>query len=95
MQNDAPMRYEINSINDFAKVPDNKLVECLEGFMDCVKAHRNAKSAVIEVARAGGFDVTDEQADQVVKLNGFIWIDDGIPGVQTIRIIDGDKGVTA
>lgn len=67
--------YEINTIADFARVPDDRLAQCLREFCTfALRARRNIKLKDIEA-----------------RLESFTWIDDGIPMVREAHITIGDQ----
>lgn len=65
-------KYEIKSVADFIKVPDEKLSECLRDFASWCDFHREMRDLL------DGIEMHEET---------FIWVDDGKPGISSIKII--------
>lgn len=85
----APPEYEIRTLDDFAKVPDDRLDVCLSEFAVAVRMHRGTEEVLNALAReyfpAGNNPVS-------VKPLRFVWIDDGETDFKlTVDIQAGDQ----
>jgi hypothetical protein len=67
-------KYEIRTVEDFLAVPQDKLSECLRDFKQWVELAYELNALFGEGA--------------MVKTE-FIWFDDGIEGISSIKIVDG------
>jgi hypothetical protein len=76
--------YKIESINDFTKIPEDKIEECLANFMECLKVHRIARKVVKEFMANHGYEFKEEQN----RLPYFIWIDDGQVELKRIDFVE-------
>lgn len=83
--------YEIESLNDFLKIPADRLQDCLADFKvatDMLRPLHQAAQAVAKnpaIAAAFGIDldsdkINPEQVEDPVITRKFQWIDDGIHG---------------
>jgi hypothetical protein len=80
------MEYEINSLFDFLKVPENKQAECLEDFGTWLTLCRNAGSIKADLAEEfPGISAS-------LSTEGFVWIDDGAQGVSDVSFsVNGEE----
>lgn len=67
-----PVRYEIETVEDFAKVPAKKLGLCLEKFRLALEAHKLANELCEEVGKQ-----IDSKTKARLEFTRFVWIDDG------------------
>lgn len=66
-----PKQYRIESLNDFLRVPEDRLLACLEEFVDWLEITRRMDALVRTIA-------PDHPADQpILTATSFVWIDDG------------------
>lgn len=67
-----PLKYQIQSLDDFRKIPENKIDKCLKEFGDALKV-RKAMEKVMNVIGKGlsGIDKTID-----LRIPSFIWTDD-------------------
>lgn len=70
-----PAEYEITTVADFAKVPDDRIEDCLREFAGLVISHR----------------INLQRPDFNLLLDSWTWIDDGIPMVRGVGIAIGDQ----
>ncbi|SAL01567.1 hypothetical protein AWB80_08155 [Caballeronia pedi] len=75
--------YPIAALNDFLKVPEEKIDACLADFKQWLGLAR--QSAVITSMLESFSGVPGGTA---LFRNSFIWIDDGTPGIRAIQITD-------
>lgn len=68
--------YRIETVADFAKVPADRLGDCLAEFVPFLFFTRHAGEADPEVGLA---------------LEAFTWIDDGVEGVRGVNLRSGDR----
>lgn len=68
--------YLIESFEDFDKVPEDRLETCLADFVEYLRMGRMIRSAF--------------NSEAVSLVPRFIWVDDGIAGVSSIRFVDRD-----
>jgi hypothetical protein len=72
-------KYEISSVADFLKVPENRIEECLKDFakfVELARATQGLLDAVTEqVVLDNNLDLRD--GDLTWECNKFTWIDDG------------------
>ena len=64
-----PTRYRLERVEDFEKIPEEKLGKCLEEFRTWIEVYRSAKVFVESLG--------DETCKGSVKSAAFVWIDDG------------------
>lgn len=62
--------YEIECLDDFQKVPSNRIAACLSEFADYLEMVRNFKVLAESVGEMLG-------VDGALKGQSFVWIDDG------------------
>lgn len=76
--------YPITGLEDFLKVPEDKIDECLADFKNWLSLAR--QSAVI----TSMLDALSGVPGSTTFLHSFTWIDDGIPGIRTVQITDAN-----
>lgn len=77
--------YEIRTLEDFLKVPADRLPECLRDFGDWLALARRKGEVDKILTEAVGVE-TD------LAMDFFHWIDDGQRGVSEVSMIDRDTG---
>ena len=82
----SPKEYEIRTLTDFAKVPPERLAQCLSEFAGWVNMAREVAEAQ-ELLR----DLTGDP-EGVLLMDCFHWIDDSEPGLKAINIITKETG---
>lgn len=86
-----PKHYEISTVDDFLKVPPDRLDDCLEDLKTYLEVKRELAGYfdfIFMLAEAEGGSIRDG-----VSEGPFIWIDDGNPTNQmTVEFIDTDDG---
>jgi len=80
------MEYEINSLNDFLKVPENKQAECIEDFGTWLTLCRNVGSIKSDLAEEfPGISAS-------LSTEGFVWIDDSVRGISDVSFsVNGEE----
>lgn len=77
--------YPIASLEDFLKVPEDKIDECLADFKIWLSLARQS-NVVTSV-----FDALSGMPGWTTKfLHSFTWIDDGTPGIRAVQITDAN-----
>ena len=76
-----PAKYEIRSVNDFLKVPEDRIEDCLQEFHTALEMHRAMKGLVDMVA---GHDID-------TTFPCFTWIDDGERNA-TLNMVEDNNG---
>ena len=79
--------YEIRTVEDFAKVPADRLAQCLSEFGAWLRLVR-------EVKEVEGFLGVITGTEARLGTDRFIWRDDGKPGLGAINLVDKDSGET-
>jgi hypothetical protein len=86
-----PKRYEISTVDDFLKIPPDRLDDFfadLKAFLEVKRELAGYFEFVFSLAEAEG-----ESFDEEVNHGPFIWIDDGKPiGKFVIEFIDTEDG---
>lgn len=72
--------YPINTLSDFLKVPAEKQAECLRDFESWLNACRRSDELQAELAA----EFPGIKAE--LNFDGFVWIDDGQPGISDVSI---------
>lgn len=81
--------YPINCLSDFLKVPAEKQAECLRDFGTWLDMCRRKDDLQSELeAEFPGINAS-------LNLEGFVWIDDGEPGISDVSFTVGGKEVMA
>ena len=62
--------YRIENIEDFIKVPEGRIDDCLKEFKDFIEMYRSLK----ELSNVIG-DIIDHP--EPLRTGGFVWVDDG------------------
>lgn len=70
--------YRIETVKDFLKVPEDKRDECLRDFKTWLDTIEGLQSALAELA-----DIDKN----LVRIDTYIWLDDGKAGVSGIRVV--------
>ena len=78
-----PTQYEICTLDDFQKVPEDRLDECLYEFKTAINMQR-AMSVLVN-ALGEGLGLTPELINS--SMPRFVWVDDGERNA-TIRMVD-------
>lgn len=65
-------QYRIETVQDFLKLPAEKIDACLAEFSDALKHAKELEGRTQELAKMFG-----KSASGLVKFEGFTWIDDG------------------
>jgi hypothetical protein len=79
--------YVLKTLDDFRRIPPERLVDCLIDFASAV-FHVNAMLAAAKAIAAEDGVVL---GDNIAYMPEFKWIDDGKAGVGDIEIIDKDS----
>lgn len=79
-------RYEISSVNDFLKVPEEKLDRCLEEFKTALVTHKVMTALFMSSIEAlAGKEIDWNESAEITSMPKFTWIDDD-KGNITVRI---------
>ena len=62
-------KYQIETVNDFLKIPEDKIDKCLDELKDVLKTTNNLYKL--------GKIISDYKEKEPISLNKFIWKDDG------------------
>lgn len=71
----TPTEYPISTVADFAKVPDERLEDCLREFVSLIVSHR----------------VNLQRPDFDLRLESWTWIDDSIPAIREVHLMVEDR----
>ena len=67
-----PIKYEIQSLDDFRKIPENKINKCLKEFGDALKVRKAMEKAMNVIGKnLSGIDKTID-----LHIPSFTWTDD-------------------
>jgi hypothetical protein len=75
-----PIRYEIKEVKDFLNIPEDRVDAALDEFRDWVKVSRNIESMLIS-----------DSMKAIIKLEAFVWIDDGKKEVKLVVDLIDDQ----
>ena len=78
MKKKPPVEYHIATVADFAKVPDDRLHDCLQEFCGLLINHR----------------INLQRPDFDLRLESWTWVDDGIHMVREVHLTAGDQTET-
>jgi hypothetical protein len=88
-----PPRYQIANLQDFLKIPQDRLDACLEDFKDYLEMIRPL-AATFKITKLMAQAKGESLNTETVRYGPMIWIDDGESYAQKARveILDSDEG---